>query len=161
MPFHHLPFSHFDFVTSRLAVGAGPIDEADIGTLISKGITAICDNRDDVDDSRFLGRYEGSVKYFWNPTKDDGKHGLEKQEWIKRGVLWALPLLGDQHEVLYSHCKTGIERGPSMLYAWLRAAYGLYRDDAKLLIRLHRLRDLFGIRYANDADAALESLGYK
>ncbi|MDE2022343.1 MAG: hypothetical protein KGI71_05545 [Patescibacteria group bacterium] len=155
-------FSNFNFITSRLATGGGPVATDEIETLLDYGFTHIIDCRT-FDDSALFGQYAGRVLYLYNPAEDDG---LPKPvEWFKRSLDFALPALctpglGAAIFRCYAYCDAGINRGPSTAYAILRAWAGIYPNDAKALIRLRRPVDIAGLRYADDADAALKVLGF-
>ena len=105
------------------------------------------------------------LRYLFNPTADDGQP--KPTSWFKASLMFAegplieAYLMGGHHPKLYVHCAAGINRGPSTAYCILRALTGMAHDDAKALIILHRPIDITGIRYADDADKALQELGYE
>ncbi len=146
----------FDFVTTRLATGGGITTEVDVAALKSVGITHVIDCRDDVDDAGLL---EGSgLVYLWNPTADDGQ--TKPKEWFQKGIVFALEeALKLPGTKLYSHCHVGRNRGPSMAAA-IMMAQGWSEALTRADINIHRLLTIGGIRYINDARAAVEALGY-
>lgn len=145
----------FSFVTSRLATGGGIADAADVQILTVNGVTHVIDCRAEFDDDPLFR--ELKINYLWNPTADDGQH--KDSEWFRKSLDFALPALALPRTKVYAHCAAGINRGPSTAYVIIRA-FGLMPLESKSLIIGHRPVTLGGIRYANDADAALNVLGY-
>ena|ERR1700719_1683174 len=147
-----MAFTNFNFITSRLATGGGPATSQDIADLAASGITHMIDCREGADPVAL------NLLCLYNPTADDGQP--KPVEWFQRSIEFALPALAHRNAKVYAHCDAGINRGPSTVYAILRAWTGIYHEDARMLIVKHRLIDLIGIRYADDADRALVVLGY-
>ena len=164
-----MPFDNFNFITDRLATGGGPVTPDDIQYLIDCGITHIIDCRvaqDPINPDPSL-----NLKTLYNPTEDDGQP--KPVGWFFKSLDFALPALIEsvtptkpllarirQINRIYAHCDAGINRGPSTAYAILRAWTGMSSGDAKALIILHRPQDAVGLRYAPDADLALQQLGF-
>lgn len=157
-------FNNLSVITDRLLVGGGPATAEDVQDLLNMGITHIIDCRSDLDDATLLDP-AGKFNYLWNPTEDDG--GVKPVAWFEKSINFGRPVLLDTGRLglgtalkLYCHCQAGVNRGPSTAYAIARAAWGLLAEDTKILIRAHRPVDIFGLRYAPDADRALAALGY-
>lgn len=140
-----------------VAVGAAINDANDVMILIDAGIGAIIDCRSEFDDGQLLA--EGGIAYMWDPRDDDGRVGPEMDFWWDIGLrfglshLLALPALripAEDRDILYCHCAAGINRGPSMAYGVLRAAYGLTPEGAEAAIR--QVRPQVGLAYARDFD---------
>lgn len=158
----------FNYVTPRLATGGGIETREDVLTLIASGITDILDVRSEKDDAALLpvggltpergsSEFRGTpgIGYLWNPTEDDGQP--KPPEWFQRTLEWALPVLAKPKRRIYAHCAAGVNRGPSSAYAIMRA-FGLSPIMAHVLVV--EARPEARIRYANDADAAVRTLGY-
>lgn len=143
----------YNLVTDRLAVGAALTSQADVAQLLEAGITAVIDARVEFDDTAL---FAGSgIGVLWAPTADDGQH--KDPAWFAVGIEFALPLLARPGQRCLCHCAAGVNRGPSMCYALLRA-WGLRPDQAEGLIR--SVRPQVGLAYKTDADAAVIQLGY-
>jgi protein-tyrosine phosphatase len=89
-------------------------------------------------------------------VNDDGH--VKPIDWFKRAIDFALPALALPNTKIYAHCAAGINRGPSLAYAILRAQ-GLEANLAYSLIKTARPISFIG--YAKDADIAIKSLGYE
>ncbi len=142
----------FSFVTSRLATGAAISGVADVDALMAVGITHIIDCRAEFDDTALFG-VRASV--LWIGTDDDGQH--KPPAWFERGIAFALDALSHHRTKVYAHCAAGVNRGPSMAYAVLRA-FGFSPQYAEQLIRAARPH--VGLAYKADADAAVIALGW-
>jgi dual specificity phosphatase 3 len=144
----------FDFVTLRLATGAALQSPNDVDAIAAAGITDVIDCRNDFNDTGLLASHP-AIKVLWNGTTDDGKP--KPPQWFGKGIAFALEALSQPHRKVYAHCAAGINRGPSMAYAILRAQ-GLDAACAEKLVRAARPQ--VGLRYKADADRAIPILGY-
>ena len=144
----------FDFITARLATGAAISSVADVQQLVAAGITHIIDCRAEFDDAPLLSS-QPSMLYVWDGTEDDGQP--KPPGWFAKAFAVALPALAASHYKVYCHCAAGINRGPSMAYAIMRAL-GWTMTDAEAMIR--SARPQVGLRYKADADQAVHILGY-
>ena len=142
----------FSMITARLATGAAITSPDDVAALAAAGITDVIDCRGEFDDAPLLGP---AFTYLWDGTADDGQH--KPPEWFGRGITFALAALSQPHRKVYAHCAAGVNRGPSMAYAIMRAL-GWPAADAESTIRAARPQ--VGLAYKNDADAAVVALGY-
>lgn len=123
----------FNFVTDRIAVGAAISSKADLDELVSQGITHILDMRAEFDDSTLN---DPAVTVLWLPQVDDGTMRPPGQ--YRRGVQFAYQALALPEAVkVYCHCAAGVNRGPTMCYALLRA-FGIKQPDAIQMIRTAR-----------------------
>ena len=145
-----VPFN-FSRVTERLLLGSRPWTEADIAKLRAENVTHIIDVCMD-DDQPLLATVAGISGYLWNPTPDDGRP--KQSDWFLKSVRFAMPVLAQAGWTFYVHCHDGVNRGPSTAYVIMRAQ-GLSHLQAKLMICAARQIDVFGIRYADDADKAI------
>jgi dual specificity phosphatase 3 len=144
----------FNFVTARLATGAAISSAADVDQLAGAGITLVIDCRGEFDDAPLLAGHPSMV-YVWDGTDDDGQP--KPPAWFDKGISLALSELAKPGQRVYCHCAAGVNRGPSMAYAVMRAL-GWSAEDGEAAIR--RARPQVGLRYKADADAAIVALGY-
>jgi len=141
-----------NFVTGRLATGAALNGPPDIDALATLGITHVIDCRAEFDDGALLAQ---RFHYIYAPTADDGQP--KPPAWFELGIVFALQALSQPHNRVYAHCAAGVNRGPSMCYAIMRAL-GWPGPDA--LSTIKAARPVAQARYSGDADAAVVSLGY-
>lgn len=118
----------FNFVTERIAVGAGIGSKEDLDQLVAAGISHILDMRAEFDDDTLN---DARVTILWLPQVDDGSPRPAGQ--YRRGVEFAFTALGQAHNKIYCHCAAGVNRGPTMCYAVLRA-FGITGSDAIQMI---------------------------
>ena len=175
-----------NFITERLACGAQINDAADVEQIRAAGISHIIDCQSERDDSMsglnfgkvailalpsiseqalrnsllqpgFAARVpdNGDIGYLWDPTQDDGQ--TKPAAWFSRGIDFALGALAHPGYAVLTHCAAGINRGPSMAYAILRAQ-GWDGIDAIALLRAKRPQ--VQVRYRGDAENALVQLGW-
>ena len=146
----------FSQITERLFTGAGIANASDLSQLNAAGVTHIIDARDDFDDEALIMASYPYMLYTWNPTADDGKHP-KPPGWFHKAVLVAMLTMPSGGAKIFTHCAAGVNRGPSLAYAILRAM-GLSKDEAYNMIKAKRPQA--GIAYRDDADAALQQLGW-
>lgn len=144
-----------NFVTHRVATGGSLETRDNLKELKALGITHIINARSEFNDATLFTRDMG-FNYLWNGVDDDGH--AKPVEWFKRAIDFALPALALPGTKIYAHCQAGINRGPSLAYAILRAQ-GMDTLWAKNLIQL--ARPIAFVGYAKDADDAIKSLGYE
>lgn len=149
---YRTPMADFNFVTKRLAVGAKITAPADVDALAAAGITAVVDCCIECNDTPLLAQ---RMAYIWDGTADDGQP--KPVSWFQTGINFAFLVYGDPSHRVYFHCAAGINRGPSMCYAFMRAL-GFSSADAVGLIKAARPQ--VGLRYQGDADTAVTTLGY-
>jgi dual specificity phosphatase 3 len=141
-----------NFVTARLATGGALNGPADVAALQSAGITHVIDCRVEFDDGSLLAQ---RFQYLYDPTPDDGNP--KPASWFQPGIAFGLQALSQPVNRVYVHCTAGVNRGPSMCYAIMRAL-GWSGPDAISTIKA--ARPVAQIRYSADADAAIPALGY-
>jgi len=144
----------FCFVTPRLATGAAVSSSTDVDQLAAAGITLVIDCREEFDDARLLASHP-AMGYVWNGIADDGES--KPDSWFAKGIEAALGEIAKPRRKVYCHCNAGINRGPSMAYAVMRAL-GFSSSDAEECIRA--VRPHVGLVYQADADRAVVNLGY-
>jgi hypothetical protein len=147
---------NYNFITTRLATGSLIQSEQDIQTLIKDGITHIIDCTDTHNDLSYLTKYP-QIIYLYNGVADDGKP--KPISWFELSLKFALPAIALPHNKVYAHCDAGINRGPSTIYAIMKAQ-GYNRFLIEALIKTGRPETIVGLRYINDADTAIKALGY-
>ena len=146
----------FDFVTSRLATGAGINGPEDVQALVTGGVTHIIDCRDDFNDAPLLAGHS-AISYLWNGVPDDGDAATHGDTWFSKSLGFALPALSSPHNKVYCHCAAGVNRGPSTAFAIMLAS-GFAPSDAESIIRA--ARPVVGLAYKPEAIASVASLGY-
>lgn len=148
------PAPDIDFVTKRIAVGAGIYSVEQVRALENVGITHVLDCRTS---NSFPEIYQGSpIWWVHHPVADDGKP--RPTTWYQYGLSYAYRWLNDNKQArLLVHCTAGYNRSPSLVYAILRAQ-GLYPAQAESMIKEARSRATD--RYFEDAERALAELGY-
>src|SRR6266852_1790662 len=125
----------YNFITDRIATGAGLVSTGDVDQLAQDGIRVVIDCRAEFDDHPLLVKHP-EILYLWNGVFDDGKP--KPTSWFTKALDFTLPLIAKPTMKFYFHCAMGINRGPSMAYAFMRAALGLGGDVTEKLIRLAR-----------------------
>jgi hypothetical protein len=130
-------------VTGQLSVGGHT--GRNLEPMAAAGFTHVIDCRDEMccDD-------HPKVVYLWAPTADDG--AAKDGSWLVPAVGFALIALADPNTRLYVHCCLGLRRGPSMVYAILRAQ-GHNPETARAMVLAARPQA--DLRYAADADRFL------
>lgn len=141
-----------NFITARLATGGALTAAGDVDILAAAGITHVIDCRAEFDDGPLLAQ---RFHYLYDPTLDDGQP--KPASWFQPGIAFALQALSLATNRVYAHCAAGINRGPSMCYAIMRA-FGWPATDALNTIKAGRPKAL--VAYSVSADQAIVSLGY-
>lgn len=151
----------FDFVTTRLATGGAiPPTEADAQALVDAGITHVIVCNAGEDDATLFKRFFPEEVVLQNGVEDDGQP--KPVSWFQVSIyfaLTALDVLRVPRSKVYAHCHDGINRGPSTAYA-IMLAQGWPAHVARAAIVAARPQTAVGIRYADDAEAAVKALGY-
>lgn len=143
----------YNWVTERLAVGAGIWTCRNMGLLARDGITHVIDMQAEFDDSSIV---DGTgIRVLWNPCDDDFEE--KPPHLLRRGVEFAQAALCDTRARVYFHCSAGVHRGPMMLLACL-AAGGMDLMQAMELIRLSRPEADFPDVYRRSVMRFLETL---
>ena len=127
----------YNFVTERIAVGGGMSCKADVAQLVAAGITHVidmCANFDDhiLNDSR--------ITILWLPQVDNGE--MRPPGDYRKGIQFAFAALALPNTKVFPHCTAGLNRGPTMCYALLRA-FGIPQPEAIARIRSARPDVLF------------------
>lgn len=143
----------FNFVTERLAVGGGIATAKDVECLKKAGITHVIDMRAEFNDADVLfpkvtsgvnpaatryalGRESmNGMLYLWLPQVDNGQERDPHQ--YSNGIRFAMEAFEELPHKVYCHCADGVNRGPTMAYAILRA-FGMPQAKAISMIRIAR-----------------------
>jgi protein-tyrosine phosphatase len=127
----------FNFVTERIAVGGGISSKADVDQLVAAGITHVIDMRAEFDDDLLNDK---RITILWLPQEDNGE--MRPPGHYRKGVEFAFPALALPSTKVFPHCSAGLNRGPTMCYALLRA-FGFSRPDAIEMVRKARPEVIF------------------
>jgi dual specificity phosphatase 3 len=143
----------FSKITERLFCGAQINNAVDMLQIVGAGVTHIIDAQVERNDGGLL---EASTMYLWDPTADDGQHP-KPVPWFKVAVEFATNAFADPGMIVMTHCAAGVNRGPSLAYAIMRAQ-GWSAIDAEAQLR--KGRPQVNIAYKADAEQALRMLGW-
>jgi len=141
----------FNFVTERIAVGGGVSSKADLDQIVAAGITHVIDMRAEFYDDTLKDR---RVIILWLPQVDDGE--MRPPGHYRKGIQFAFPALSLPNTRIFPHCSAGLNRGPTMCYALLRA-FGFPKSEAIARIRAVRPEVLFHLipNYLNSVERDL------
>lgn len=126
-------------VNERLWVG-GMVDKVE--DLAAVGITHVICCRKEHDDHAEFGATElgQKIQWLWLPQDDDGTRRDRGQ--VLSGIKFALDALAQPATKVYAHCAAGVNRGPTMAYAILRAC-GVPEAEAIAKLRYVRPQVFF------------------
>jgi protein-tyrosine phosphatase len=127
----------FNFVTERIAVGGEILSKDDVDEIVGAGITHVIDMRAEFDDDTLN---DNRIAILWLPQVDDGTMRPPGQ--YRKGIQFALPALSLPNAKVFLHCSAGLNRGPTMCYAILRA-FGFSQAEAISRIRAARPEVVF------------------
>ena len=127
----------FNFVTERIAVGGGIASKADVDQIVAAGITHVIDMRAEFDDDTLK---DSRITILWLPQVDNGE--MRPAGHYRKGIQFAFPALSRANTKIFPHCSAGLNRGPTMCYALLRA-FGFPQSEAIARIRAARPDVLF------------------
>ena len=126
-----------NFVTECIAVGGEIDSKADVDQIVNAGITHVIDMRAEFDDDTLN---DHRITILWLPQVDDGTMRPPGQ--YRKGIQFALMALSLPNAKVFLHCSAGLNRGPTMCYALLRA-FGLPPEEAISRIRSARPEVIF------------------
>jgi protein-tyrosine phosphatase len=143
----------FNFVTERIAVGGGISSKADVDQIVAAGITHVIDMRAEFDDDTLN---DSRITILWLPQEDNGE--MRPPGHYRRGIQFAFPALALPKTKVFPHCAAGLNRGPTMCYALLRA-FGFPQREAIAMILAVRPDVLFHLipNYLNSVERDLAS----
>jgi protein-tyrosine phosphatase len=117
---------------------------------IEAGVTDIVDVRGEWSDARLVERIAPHIRYHYLGTHDDGTE--QDDEWFRSGIAALQIAQQNVNSVMMVHCHMGVNRGPSMAFAFLLEQGW---DPLEALTAIRRARPIAGIIYAPDAVRAL------
>lgn len=140
------------YIDPRLAVG-GDLDEisrhrarAQLDELVCHGITHILDLRIEYSDEELVAALAPSISYLHLGVDDAGQR--LPGEWFDAGIRWLNDAMAHPDTKALVHCHMGINRAPSMAFAYLLNQGHSVRDA---LDTIRRARSIAVIDYAADA----------
>jgi dual specificity phosphatase 3 len=146
---------NYSKITDRLYTGGLIADEEEVKYLVEhEGITHVIDAMSEYNDYAML-RLHPKISYIWNGEADDGQP--KPPQWFNKAIVFALEAYQTPGAIVYCHCAAGVNRGPSLAYAILRAL-GFTRSEAFDRVKAKRPQSM--IAYKADADRALIELGW-
>jgi protein-tyrosine phosphatase len=138
------------WATEQIALGSVVCEPDHIRAIRRAGITHVLDCRKlEPLDTLYLGT---GIIYRQYGVLDDGKP--KPDEWFHQGVEFALQALQGQRSRVLVHCRFGMSRAPSMVYAILRAL-GMGSEEAAT--RIKNARVVAAVTYRADADRAIRA----
>lgn len=148
-----MPDARIARVHDRLFVGLSCREHRHTDEVRALGITHWIDHRRSRCDEALLGQL-ASLTYVWNPTRDDGED--KPLAWYVLTVGAAVEALQDREAGVLLSCARGQHRGPSMVYAVLRAHYGMSPNAARST--LESAWPLGDPRYSADIERQLPAI---
>jgi dual specificity phosphatase 3 len=142
----------FNFITERLACGAQLQGPDDIKQIIAAGITHLIDAQQERNDGVLI---PANCIYLWDPAADDGRH--KDPQWFQYAITFALNAFLTPRTKVLTHCTAGVNRGPSLAYAIMRAQGW---TSAEALGQLKARRPQVNVAYRSDAEDALKAMGW-
>lgn len=147
-----VPDRDYQWVTEQIALGSAVYLPEHIPPLLKDGITHVLDCRPGRGSAAL---YDGtSISYRQNGVLDDGKP--KPDEWFFAGIDFAVSALRNPRNRLLVHCKFGMSRSPTMVYAILRVLC-MSGEQAKQCIS--KARTVARVTYPDDANRAAEKWG--
>lgn len=151
--------ANYDWLTRRVAIG-GSIDTLyDARKIAADGITTILNLRTSQDEVELVQTV--GLTYLSNPTSDDsdGELDAKPDTWFASSFDAIMSALSHSNTKILIHCQEGLNRAPSTAYFWLRAM-GWSKSDAFDCVAATRPKAKKFMKWNDDADAAVKSLGY-
>ena len=113
------------------------MSKADVDQIVAAGITHVIDMRAEFDDDTLK---DSRITILWLPQVDNGE--MRPPGHYRKGIQFAFPALSRANTKIFPHCSAGLNRGPTMCYALLRA-FGFPQSEAIARIRAARPDVLF------------------
>jgi protein-tyrosine phosphatase len=110
------------------------------------GISDVVDVREEWNDEKLVAQLAPSLRYHYLGTHDNG--GPQDAEWFDAGYEAYRNVRERNESVALIHCHMGVNRGPSMAFAWLLFAGW---DPVDALDAIRAARPIAGIIYADSA----------
>lgn len=125
--------------------------EVQVREWVEFGITDVVDVRGEWSDQEFLADHAPHIRYHHLGTHDDGT--TQSDEWFRHGVSILHDALAHPDAKVLVHCHMGVNRGPSMAFAFLLEQGW---DPIAALDAIRTARPIAGIIYARDALRAFQ-----
>lgn len=146
-----------NWITDRIALGGSLDSLYDVRRIAAKGITHILNVRTKQDEVPWVQLV--GLQYSSNPTKDEDEQA-KPPGWFKSSFDIMMGALADQGAKILVHCQEGLNRAPSTVYFFFRAL-GFDKDTVTKMITDARPKTKNGMSWNDDAEAALNTLGFK
>lgn len=117
---------------------------------IDAGVTDIVDVRGEWSDQALVASHAPQIRYHYLGTHDDGTS--QNDQWFHDGLAALHSALEHEDAKVMVHCHMGVNRGPSMAFAFLLEQGW---DPIAALDAIRASRPIAGIIYAADALRAL------
>jgi protein-tyrosine phosphatase len=142
------PHGHdYQWVTDRIALGSAVSGPLQVRSLLLDGVSHVLDLRlTPSSESLYAGT---GISYLQNGVADDGRPKADA--WFFDGIDFVMKALKRPTGRVLVHCKLGMSRSPSMVYAVLRAQ-GMPAVEAKE--RISKARLVARVTYPDDAERA-------
>lgn len=127
--------------------------EAQLTEWVEQGVTDIVDVREEWSDEKLVAELVPQLRYHHLGTHDNGTG--QSVEWFADGIQVLHEVLAHEGAKVMVHCHMGVNRGPSMAFAFL-LDQGWDSDSA--LVALREVRPIAAILYATDAVTAHHEL---
>lgn len=138
----------YQWVTERIALGSAVTGPLHVRELVSDGITHVLDCRMEGKEASSL--YVGTgIVYLRCGVPDDGKR--KDDAWFFEGIGFVVDAFRWPRNKVLVHCRFGMSRSPSMVYAILRAQ-GVPGDEAEQ--KISKARAVARVTYRDDAERA-------
>ena len=138
-------------VTTWMAISGDLHEDHDVAARqlrqwVAAGITDIVDLRQEWSDAALVAELEPSIRYHYLGTHDNGS--AQTDAWFNAGIAALDTAMASPNAKLMVHCHMGINRGPSMAYAFLlERGWGV----VEALDLLRNARPIAAMAYARDA----------
>lgn len=137
----------YQWVTDRIALGSAVSGPDQVWAMVRDGISHVLDCR--------VGPHAGAlyagtgIVYEQRGVPDDGRPKAD--EWFWAGIDFAMGALRGPHGRVLVHCRFGMSRSPTMVFAILRAQ-GVPAEEARQ--RISQARAVARVTYPDDAERA-------
>lgn len=137
-------------ILPKLYTGGAIRSVNDVLLLKRLGVSHVINCQKDIDDRTYLDN--SGIVLLDNSVYDTASPYPQPAEWFHRSIAFALDVI-DSASGLFVHCYSGRSRGPSTMYAILRAL-GNDPQEAEAVIRFARPQ--VGLEYIQAAEEALK-----